>query len=153
MSEQANKQRNSENPTFNIELDRFALQAHSDEYASWSAYSPLIIDGVLSTTKIRGYQLLHQFDTPLGFLLITDEDCPYEEATSFTLLDRHSFKRLSERTLAVPYGSFSLEDIAWLDHYRARLRFWQDDYFLLRLLPAKGFFRWRAGMVLRREAT
>ena len=105
---------------------------------------------MLSEITLDGYQLLHQYLTPLGFLLVCDFDCPFEEATSFSLLDHANFRLLSERTLAVPYGSYNLEEFHWLDAYSARLKFWQDDYFLLRLLAPAGLFRRNPQIKLRR---
>lgn len=135
-----------------IETTRFSLETHEGEYANWPLRSCVYLDGIPSQTHVAGYQLLHQFETPLGYLLVTDCDCPYEEATSFCLLDISTLKIVSERTLSVPYGSYLLDEISWLEPHLARVRFCQDEHYLLRLMPPRGLFRPRAKIQLQRLA-
>lgn len=132
------------------ELKRFSLERHVGEYADWPLRSRVFIDGAPSQSKIAGYQLLHQFETSLGYLLVSDCACPFEEATSFSLLDSVTLKMLSERTLSIPYGSYLLEELSWQDPLTARLRFWQAQYYLLRLVPPAGWFHRRAKLRLQR---
>lgn len=35
---------------------------------------------------MKGYELLCQFETAAGYLLVTDYDCPFEEAVNFVLV-------------------------------------------------------------------
>jgi hypothetical protein len=109
---------------------RFSLEQHAGPYEKWPLRSRLLSDGVRSDTRIPGYVLLHQFATPSGYLLVTDCDCPFEEATSFVLLDKKS-RVLSCRTLSIPYGSFNLDKLEWLDDRHARITFWDHDHWLL----------------------
>lgn len=100
-----------------------------------------MVDGELTRTRIPGYCLLHQFKTQFGYLLITDFDCPFEEATSFSLLS-FSNQLLSHHTLGVPYGSFNLERIDWIDETSAKVVFYEKDQWLLTLRPRRIPFIW-----------
>jgi hypothetical protein len=112
----------------------FSLERHAGPYETWPLRSRLLIDGEPTPTRIPGYALLHQFATPSGYVLVTDCECPFEEATSFVLLDRKS-QLLSCRTLSIPYGSYNLDQIEWLDDRNARLSFWDHDNWLLTIRP------------------
>jgi hypothetical protein len=110
---------------------RFALERHAGAYDSWPVNSRLLVDGQPSAVRVPGYTLLHQYLLPDGSqLLVTDFDCPFEEATSFVLLDRKS-RLLCCRTLSIPYGSYNLEHFEWLDDRHARVGFQGDDRWLL----------------------
>ncbi len=110
--------------------DRYSLERHEGPYESWPLRSRLFIDGEPTAVLIPGYSLLHQVALPSGYLLVTDFDCPFEEATSFVLLDRNS-RLLCCRTLSVPYGSYNLDKMAWLDDRHARITFLDDDHWSL----------------------
>ncbi len=132
---------------------RFSLESHSGPYEKWPLRSRVIVDGEHSRTVIPGYSLLHQFKFEIGYLLVTDYDCPFEEATSFILLGL-SNELLSHRTLAVPYGSFNLEQIDWIDEFSAEVIFWEDDRWLLTLRPwGIPFIRPRIHLQRIRETT
>lgn len=105
---------------------RFALETHTGPYDKWPLKSRLIVDGMLTELRIPGYSLLHQFEIADGYLLMTDYDCPFEEATVFILLDRQ-LQMLTHRSIGAPYGSFVLERIEWLDERNLIAVFYQDD--------------------------
>jgi hypothetical protein len=107
-------------------IDRFSLESHAGPYEKWPLRTRLLIDGTPSATSIPGYSLLHQFSLLDGYLLITDDDCPFEEATHFILLDP-ALRLRSRRTLSVPYGSFLLQGFEWLNDSEAIATFYQDD--------------------------
>ncbi|MCL2658010.1 MAG: hypothetical protein FWD62_11470 [Betaproteobacteria bacterium] len=96
-------------------IERFSLAAHSGDYASWPLRTPLYFDSRASSLKVSGYQLLHQFETIAGYLIVTDYDCPFEEAVSFTLIDSSLTRILSERRIGAPYCSCWLKSIEWTD--------------------------------------
>ena len=91
-------------------IARFTLERHDGPYESWPLRTRVFKNGAATATKIPGFQLLHQFETAQGYLLITDDDCPFEEATHFVLL-AHTLRVLSSSTLAVPYASFLLKSV------------------------------------------
>ena len=112
----------------------FLLESHTGPYEKWPQRSRLLIDGSPSQTQIPGYTLLHQFKTSLGYLLITDFDCPFEEATSFSLLNP-SYELIADRTLGVPYRSFNLDRVDWQDDTTVEVVFLNDDRWRVTLRP------------------
>jgi len=68
----------------------------------------------MTRIRIPGYTLLHQFRVDDGYLLVTDHDCPYQEATAFTLLG-DDLRVLSVRQIGRMYGWFLLTRLEWLD--------------------------------------
>lgn len=109
---------------------RFSLARHQGPYETWPLRTRLHADGKPTEVCVSGYELLHQFETPAGYLLVTDYDCPFEEATSFILL-RRDLRLVSYRTLSVPYGSFSLDRIEQLADDRFRAVFYDNDAWLV----------------------
>jgi hypothetical protein len=105
---------------------RFELEKHNGPYEKWPLKSRLIVDGALTDVRVTGYSLLHQFEIPNGFLLVTDYDCPFEESTNFTLLSRE-LRVISRRSIGGAYCSFLLDKIEWLDDRNLIAVFYQDD--------------------------
>ena len=105
---------------------RFSLEQHAGPYESWPLRSRLFVDGQACGVHVPGYKLLHQVALPSGNLLVTDFDCPFEEATSFVLLDRNS-RLMCTRTLSIPYGSYKLDKMDWVDDRHARISFQDND--------------------------
>ena len=116
-------------------INIFSLQTHLGEYKNWPLKTLLLKNGESTTTYLPGYELLHQFELPASeYLLITDWDCPFEEATEFILLDS-TLKILAKRKLAVPYGSFLLENLQVLSEHTIRLEFDNKAYWKLSVMP------------------
>ena len=107
-------------------ITHFALESHTGPYENWPAKSRLIVDGALTELRLPGYSLLHQFEIGEGYLLVTDYDCTYEEATNFILLNR-SLSMGSSRSISAPYRSFLLDKIEWLDGQNFIAVFYQND--------------------------
>jgi hypothetical protein len=104
-------------------IDIFSLQTHSGEYATWPLKTQLLMHGAATATYLPGYEILHQFLLDAGeYLLITDWDCPFEEAKEFVLLSA-TLSILSKRKLGVPYGSFLLMGVQVLDAKNLMLDF------------------------------
>ena len=70
-------------------IERFSLLRAEDNSDPRAADSQLISDGQVTSVRVPGIEILHQFDTCAGYLLVTDHDCPFEEIFHFMLLDRH----------------------------------------------------------------
>lgn len=104
-------------------IERFALVKHQGPYENWPQKTPVIIDGDLSALAISGFNLLRQYETTAGYVLVTDFDCPYEEAVCFVLLSRDLKTVLSERTVGQMYSSFPLDHVVWQDdaHFYATI--------------------------------
>ena len=102
-------------------VDRFALETHDGPYSSWPLRSRLFADGEPTHVRVPGYVLLRQFELPDGhYLLATDYDCPYEEATNFVLLGP-DLKVRSHRSVGAMYSTFQLKHLVWRDarHFTA----------------------------------
>ncbi|WP_175749858.1 hypothetical protein [Burkholderia pyrrocinia] len=58
---------------------------------------------------------------PAAYLLVTDYDCPFEEAVTFTLVSKDPLKVRAQRTVGAMYASCHLDDITWSDdrHFSA----------------------------------
>jgi hypothetical protein len=108
-------------------INRFALEKHDGPYEKWPLKSRLIVDGALTKTRVSGYSLLHQFELPDGYLLVTDYDCPFEEATDFILLSR-DLRVLTRRSIGGAYCSFLLDKLEWIDEYSLIATFHENDH-------------------------
>ncbi len=86
---------------------RFSLERHEGPYDTWPSRSLLLDRGRPTRTRVPGYVLRHQYAVPGGFLLVTDDDCPFEEMTHFVLVDE-SLRIRSARWAGWPYESFLL---------------------------------------------
>ena len=95
-------------------IDRFTLEKHDGPYEQWPLRSRLSLDGKLTGISLPGYELLHQFEIPSGYILVTDYDCPHEEFTHFALISKE-LRLQSCRWLGWMYDTFLLERIEWRD--------------------------------------
>lgn len=104
-------------------IQRFALQP-----GSTSGNSRLIADGQVTSVHVPGIALLDQFETSAGYLLVTDQDCPFEETFHFILLDQDLHIR-AHRSLGAAFSFVpgnqvrTLEKLVWEDdrHFVATL--------------------------------
>jgi hypothetical protein len=115
-------------------ISRFSLETHSGPYDKWPLKSRLICDGELTGTQLAGYSLLYQFETPAGYFLVHDWDCPFEEMTHFTLLDRR-LRVLSSRAMGAPYASWLLIGIRAIDSTCFEVTFAERDRWRVTLRP------------------
>lgn len=99
-------------------VDRFSIETHAGPYESWPRRSRVLVGGRPADVMVSGYTLLRQFETRAGYLLVTDYDCPFEEAVTFSLLSKDLGKVLAQRTVGAMYGSYWLDDVTWTDERR-----------------------------------
>ncbi len=125
-------------------LSCFSLVQHPGDYTTWPLRTPLLRHGEATGANVEGYQLLHQYQTRHGVLLITDFSCPFEESTHFTLLDA-KLRIVAETGLAVPYGSFLLDRVSVVDDCALDLCFHDVDRWRLQLRQAR--FPWRRSRI------
>jgi len=102
-------------------IERFTLETHGGPYETWPSRTHVLVNGVRSGLTVSGYVLLRQFETPSAYLLVTDYDCPFEEAVTFTLVSKDPLKELARRTVGAMYASCHLDDMTWADdrHFSA----------------------------------
>lgn len=115
-------------------ISRFYLQAHSGPYQKWPLKSQLFCDGEPTGTQLAGYSLLYQFETPTGYFLVHDWDCPFEEMTHFTLLDR-KLRVLCSRALGAPYASWLLTGFKAIGDNRFEATFGDSDNWSITIRP------------------
>ena len=96
------------------ETNKFSLIRHSGPYELWPSRTALLVDGIVSSTAVPGYSLLRQIELPESYLLITDYDCPFEEAVTVIFLNKQ-LRMLSHRTIWSLYSSVAFKSIEWLD--------------------------------------
>ncbi|VWC10495.1 virulence factor [Burkholderia seminalis] len=90
-------------------VDRFALDTHDGPCETWPSRTHVLVDGVRSALAVSGYVLLRQFETPAAYLLVTDYDCPFEEAVTFTLVSKDPMRVRARRTVGAMYASCRLD--------------------------------------------
>jgi hypothetical protein len=111
-----------------LQISAFSLESHAGPYETWPRRTRLYFNGEFTGVSIPGFIIEAQYQLARGFLLITSQDCPFEESNDFLLLDSQ-FKQLAHNELLVPYGSFLLHahwpesQNSWLLHYHESLIF------------------------------
>jgi hypothetical protein len=98
--------------------EHFSFLPNAGARDTWPLKTVLFANGAATSLKIPGNSLLRQFETINGYLIITDEDCPFEETTHFILLNHNLTKILSSRRVSAPYCSYQLASIEWADNNR-----------------------------------
>ncbi len=73
------------------------------------------MDGVRCGPAVSGYVLHRQFETPVAYLLVTDYDCPFEEAVTVTLVSKDPLKVRAQRSVGAMVASCHLDGITWAD--------------------------------------
>lgn len=119
-------------------ISHFSIEKHNGPYEKWPLKSKLFHSDKDTGIKIPGFSLLHQFKLGNEFLLITDWDCPFEEATEILLLDS-SFRIISHKRLSCWYYSWLLDSIEYIDENQFLLFFMEVPY-KLTILPFRS--RW-----------
>lgn len=108
-----------------IPIHRFSLEQHAGPYDTWPLRTRVLADGEPTELFIPGYVLLHQFAVDDEYLLVTDYDCPFEEATVFVLLSG-DLRILARRTVGVMYNSFLLTGLEQTGPRQLVARFGDD---------------------------
>lgn len=90
--------------------------------------------------QVPGCLIEAQYATPMGTLLVTSYDCPFEEANSFVLLDERHAER-ARAALGAPYASFLLLAHWPVDALTLALHYAADVFYTLRLAPPRGWRR------------
>jgi hypothetical protein len=106
-------------------IGRFMLQS-----------SRLVLDGQVTSIHVPGITILDQFETFAGYLLVTDQDCPFEETFHFILLDRDLHLR-AHRSLGAAFSFVPGSQVRTLEKL-----VWQDDRHFVAILTGPTE-RWR----------
>jgi hypothetical protein len=111
-------------------INRFSLEKHEGPYEKWPLRTQLYMDNKPTRTYVSGFVLLHQFETVDSYLLILDDDCPFEERATVVLLNQKLRVR-SQRSFWFPYESYLLENVTCLDKNRIILTFYENIHKLI----------------------
>jgi hypothetical protein len=95
-------------------IDQFTLEQPAGPCEKWPLRSRLLCDGEPTGISLPGYVLLHQYETPYGYIFVTDYDDPFEEITNFVLVSKR-LRVLSCRWLGAMYDTYLLQGIEWVD--------------------------------------
>jgi hypothetical protein len=98
-------------------IDRFALERQSRALESRTLRARLIDRGEPTHSTLPGQAVLAQFELASGFLLVVSDDYPEEDGITFCLL-ADDLRVRSERAFRVPYSTFELDAIEWIDERR-----------------------------------
>src|SRR5262245_24596838 len=93
-------------------INRFSLEKHEGPYEKWPLRSRLFSNGERTGISLPGYSLLQQFETPYGFVLVSDFDCPFEKTTAFSFISPQ-MRLLSCRWLGWMYTSCRFTIRSW----------------------------------------
>lgn len=118
----------------------FTLEKHEGDYETWPIKSQLYFKGIKTNIKIHGYDLLRQIDCGDYYLLITDYDCPFEEHTHVTILNK-DLKIVADKGFSWIYNSFLMIDFKILHDHLFFLNFGEDYHVYLQVkYPKKRFY-------------
>ena len=96
-------------------IDKFAFEHRGLGRDLDATSTSLLVDGKPAGFAVEGLQLVDQFDTGRGYLLVTDYNDPWEEQTVLTLLDAElkqvDKKRLGKFFYVFPSRTFSVKTI------------------------------------------
>jgi hypothetical protein len=120
-------------------MTSFTLAQHSGPYESWPSRTQLFLDGRDTGSAITGYVVEGQYQYADGYLLITSHDCPFEETSSFVLLD-WSFRHLATKNLFVPYGSFMIHTHWPIAPLVLRLHYYESLFYTLTIRKTDNVF-------------
>jgi hypothetical protein len=133
--------------------DAFRLAVHCGDYATWPLSTALLhADGRPTGVDVPGYILRHQYRLDIGWLLVTDWDCPYEERTDVLLLDER-LRITARRAFGAPYASWLLDRAEVVDARRLRLVFVGDETVLVTVRARAAWWsplRWRSRLAVTR---
>ena len=111
---------------------RFAFQPSG----STPATSRLVADGQVTSILVPGIAILDQFETAGDYLLVTDQDCPFEETFHFILLDA-DLRIRAHRSLGAGFSFVPGNQVRTLEKL-----VWEDDRHFLVILTGPTE-RWR----------
>ncbi len=124
-------------------VDCFSLSPNPVGQSQNKAVSEIMNQGIPTGQTIQGSELEAQYAIDDRFLILTTENCPYEEALHIHLLDRQ-FEILDYLELAQVYSPGILGKIHVSAENCLEFTFFGQERWRLTVLrsPKPGFFRW-----------
>ena len=130
-------------------IDDFSLEKHECPYETWPRRTRLYCRGRDTGVKIPGYIIEAQYTWRQNYLLITSQDCPFEESNDFVLLGP-AFNMLARKGLLVPYSSFLLCNHWPVSEDSIRLHYSKRLFFTLTIKNSSCLFWNHFSLVLKR---
>jgi hypothetical protein len=127
----------------------FGLERHDGPYSSWPDKTRLFFEDRDTGRTLTGYVLEAQFRVDDCYLLVTSDDCPFEEFTRFYLLDER-FGILSHTCQGWLYASWMLKSISPEAARSFRVDFHGDEGWRLTVRERRW---WRFGRLLSLRRT
>ncbi len=115
-------------------IEYFSLAEHDGPYEAWPRETTLFCDGIDTQKKIPGFVIEAQYRWRDHFLVITSQDCPFEESNDFLVLDP-AFNVVARCGLLVPYNSFLIENHWPISEDAICIHYYQELFFTLRITP------------------
>ncbi|WP_347905193.1 hypothetical protein [Pseudomonas purpurea] len=118
-------------------VERFAFAPWLGTVQSQPSESAVLVDGQPSTLTISGRRLCRQYETPAGYVLITELDFWVEEQVFVVLISKDLRTVLGEHVLGHWYSSYYLKEVEWLDetHFFVTLEGLEEYRFYFTLRP------------------
>lgn len=129
-------------------ITSFSLEKHEGAYELWPRRTRLFFDGVDTGTKIPGFTIEAQYECDDGYLLITSQDCPFEESNDFMLLTP-AFRLIAHKDLCEPYESFLLHAHWPISENSIRLHYF-DVFMTLSIQKSWSLFGRKNKLVLKK---
>jgi hypothetical protein len=126
-----------------------SLEKHAGPYEKWPRLSRLYADGKDTGKKIPGYEIVGQYKCQDGYLLITSQDCPYEETNDFLLLN-DEFDVVAKNCLGLVYSSFLINDHWPISNTAIRIHYHEDLFYTLAIEKSRNVFRRRVRLVIEK---
>lgn len=120
-------------------IDSFSIEKHEGPYEKWPLKSRLFFNGHDTGTRVPGFIIEGQYKCDEGYLLITSQDCPFEESNDFILIDT-SFHPIAKKQLRAPYGSFLIHAHWPISKTEVRLRYHEKLFFTLSIQKKLALF-------------
>ena len=124
-----------------------SLEKHQGLYESWARFSRLYANGVDTQKRVPGYVIEAQYKCEEGYLVITSQDCPFEESNDFLLLD-HVFETVAKSGIGIPYSPFLVSDHWPISKKAIRIHFNEELFYTLSIEEA--WFKHKPKLVARR---
>lgn len=130
-------------------IESFTLEKHEGAYELWPRRTRLFFDGVYTGAKIPGFIIEAQYECDDGYLLITSQDCPFEESNDFILLSP-SFHSIAHKDLGVPYDSYLLHAHWPITENSIRLHYYENVLMTLSIQKSWSIFGRKSQLALKR---
>lgn len=118
-------------------IDSFSLEQHAGVYELWPRRTRLFFKGIDTGAKIPGFVIEAQYICDYGYLLVTSQDCPFEESNDFMLLTP-AFRTIAHRELSAPYASFLLQAHRPISENAISLHYYENMFMTLEIQKSWG---------------